>query len=220
MSVKKVESENEQSKNKQSTDVDYQALFDKENEEFENQKEQENPDGRLSWLQLYQLFVLIEGHDPRQKQQRGQQGLAGKRSAGDELFVQKLKSNAHEAQQRFVVLNGIMPTPEDQDKAQAYFDSKQDIIKDYTGGIEDISNFSEHELKGIVGGREKMDALEAELEHLDDKYEDITEILKEQNKFKSKPLAKCNFDKITMQDTKGMGLSANELRILDPMLSF
>jgi hypothetical protein len=53
-----------------------------------------------------------------------------------------------------------------------------------------------------------------------EEYEDIVEAIEQQEEFKQKFLAKCDFDMITKRDTVGTGLSAKQLQILDPMLAF
>ncbi|MDZ7658098.1 hypothetical protein [Fodinibius sp.] len=193
---------------------------DQKAKEFEEEKNKSNPDGRLSWNQLYQMFQLIEGYDPRgRKPQQVQRGIINRQYPKSDLFASKLKTNSTEVRNSFVVLNEVMPKFEDTDKAQEFFDKREELLQEYIG-VNDISNFTDQEIERMLKNQNKLERFEGEFEHLQSEYEDIADTLEAQQDFKRKPLAKCDFDLITKQDTAGTGLSANELRILDPMLKF
>jgi predicted nuclease with TOPRIM domain len=193
---------------------------DQRAEELEKEKEKNNPEGRLSWNQLYNMFTLIEGYDPRGRPNpKSNNGIINRPYRNSELFASKLKTNSTEVRNKFVVVNGVMPQFEDSDKAQEFFDKREELVKEYTG-ISDTSNFTDQELEQILRNKNKLEQFEGEYEHLESEYPDVVETLEKQNEFKRKPLVKCKFDIIKRKDIKGTGLGAKEQRILDPMLDF
>lgn len=186
------------------TEQDYLSLVDEKKQELEEQQENENPEGRCNWYQLVMMQRLL-------------QKLGNRQFEDADMFATKLSTNGKEVKNWNETLRGVMPQFEDQDKAEEYQEKINDLRKEYAG-VSDLSQYNSQEIMRLIGGKDKKDALQAEIELIKDEYPDIVETIEKQNDFKAKFLAKCEFDKITKQDLDGTGLTKNELDILDPML--
>lgn len=186
------------------TEADYLALVDEKKQELEQQQQNSNPDGRCNWYQLISMNRLL-------------QNLGNRKFDNADMFVTKLSINGKEVEKWIKTLRDVMPTFDDKEEAQEYHDKMNDLRKEYAG-VSDLSQYNGREIMRLIGGEERRDALQAEMELVKEDYPDISDTFEKQNDFKEKPLAKCEFDMIMRQDLQGTGLNKNEMDILDPML--
>src|SRR5699024_746689 len=131
----------------------------------------------------------------------------------------KLKTNSTEIKEKFFILDGIKPTFKDEKEFEKFNEKRKSLLEEYFK-TENLAQFSENELRQLAGGQDKLDSFNGKFEQLKADFPKVAEYIKELNDFKNQPLAKCEFDVITKDETRRAPVKPNEWQVLDPMTDF
>lgn len=216
----------------QETPDDLLNKFDQKKEQLIKERKNENPEGRLSGYNLSNMYAAITGQNPFTGGQAVDQGgrpigfnLDSRKYPDSPLFATKLTKNLKEIRDNLTVIERVLPSlsEEESKRLQKYNKERIEIIKKNTGR-ENVAQFSEDEINALIkrqGNKEIYDnaikEIKAEYQEVIDKNQKIS---KERDEILKKPLAKCEFDKITEKDVSKAGLSVNEQQAIDPMLDY
>lgn len=202
-------------------DKDLMQRYEEKRAEMAEKKKTENPEGRLTGLQLEEMFVVISGHQvDRAGNIRKMKGL-GDIQAGGASFKRKLMHNFQKVRDEVQIIQAIMPTlpDEKQKRLDEYNERRNEVARRNTNLAEDYKGEVTEQMIASAGN---LSIYKAEIAGLDKDYRDVLdardELAEKRREWLNEPVIKLDFDLIREEEIPEE-VTANQRLAIAPMIA-